>query len=177
MTIKTLVLGALKTNVYILTKGKKALLVDPASDVEAIMKEIEDYNLVGIVVTHYHFDHIGALEDLKNATLATVYDISNLKEGKNSIDDFEFECVYTPGHKSDLIGLYFEEENVYFGGDFIFRDSIGRWDLETGSIIDMKKSIEKILKFSSSMTIYPGHGLSTTLERETTNLKTILKTF
>ena len=66
----------------------------------------------------------------------------------------------------DSICFYFYKDKVMFVGDFIFKDSIGRCDLEGGNISLMKESIEKIKKYDDDITIYPGHGEFTTLGRE-----------
>ena len=93
---------------------------------------------------------------------------SPLKEGKNSIDIFDFEVIYTPGHTNDSVSYYFYKENIMFTGDFIFKKSIGRWDLG-GNEIDMKESINKVKKYKNDIKIYPGHGESTLLLFEKEN--------
>lgn len=177
MKIKTVVVGPLETNCYILIIGNVALIIDPGDDWEKIEKECCDLNVLGVVVTHRHFDHIGALTDALNNTGATLYDIKNLSEGFYNIGNFSFKCIYTPGHKEDCISLYFEKENLLFCGDFIFYGSIGRWDFEGGSIKDMKESIKNILKFPVDMAIFPGHGGETNLGAEKDNLEKYLKCF
>ena len=66
MKIKTVVVGNLDTNCYILIKNNNALVIDPGDDYAKIVSEIGDNKVVGVLVTHNHFDHIGALEQLKN---------------------------------------------------------------------------------------------------------------
>lgn len=176
MEIKTIVVGPLETNCYVLLKDHKALIVDPGDEWSKIEKNLNGLDVLGIVITHYHFDHIGALEEAKKVG-GKIYDISNLKEGINKIGPFEFECLYTPGHKEDQIAIYFKEEKAIFVGDFIFYSSIGRWDLEGGSFRDMQRSIGKILFYPLDITIYPGHGSSTSLGGEKDNLAKYLKCF
>ena len=166
MKVKTLVLGMFGTNCYIIEKNDNVIIIDPADEARKIINAVGSKKVVGIVVTHYHPDHVGALEEIKNHYKVPVYDIKNLKIGDNSIKDFKFEVIHTPGHKNDLITLYFKEENMMFCGDFIFNGSIGRWDLEEGDFSKMKKSIEKILTYPHKVKIYPGHGPVTTLENE-----------
>lgn len=174
MNITKIVLGFLDTNCYILKKGNNCLVVDPASEFNKIKNEIGNLNLVGILVTHHHFDHIGALEEVKKYYNVPVYDYNN---SKNNCDYFDFDIINNPGHTSDSVSFYFEQENVMFVGDFIFKESIGRTDLDTGSDKDMFKSLNMIKKYDNNITLYPGHGDSTTLDYEKKNnmyLKNIL---
>lgn len=177
MKIDIVEVGMLETNVYILEKNSEVIVIDPGDEIEKIKPLVEKYKVVGIIITHYHFDHIGALEDLEKFSKAKIYDYKNLKEGLNKIGEFEFKVIYTPGHKEDSICLYFEKEKTMFSGDFIFKGTVGRWDLEGGSIISMKKSIEKILTYPDDIKLYPGHGATTVLGYEKENLSNYLKCF
>lgn len=163
MQVNRVIVGLLETNCYILTINDKCLVIDPGDEIDKIKEEIGNKEIVGVIVTHSHFDHIGALnyfdEDL-------ILDKSNLEEKEYDINGFNFEIIYTPGHKEDCITIYFKEENIMFTGDFIFEGTIGRMDLDGGSTIDMKKSLDKIKKYDSSIKIYPGHGSSTYLYKE-----------
>lgn len=161
MEIKTVKVGYLQTNCYII-KNNNIIIIDPGDEYEKIKNEISG-NISGILITHNHFDHIGALKQFKNTK---IYDYNNLKEQIYNIDDFKFEVIYTKGHTDDSISFYFEEEKAMFTGDFVFKQSIGRTDLETGSNEEMKKSIEKLKKYPKDITLYPGHGDKTTLEEE-----------
>ena len=106
--IKKIEVGFLKTNCYILTKNNMCLVIDPGDEFAKIDAAITG-KVVGIIITHYHFDHIGALEDLVNKYKIKVYDINNLIEGLNTIQDFTFQMIKTPGHKSDLEISYLKE--------------------------------------------------------------------
>ena len=174
MKIESVQVGMLGTNCYILGKNDKVLVVDPGDEADKIKRVIGKRKVVGIIVTHYHFDHIGALNEIKQWSGANIYDYINLEEGMCKIDDFEFETIYTPGHKEDLISIYFKDEQALFCGDFIFENSIGRFDLEGSNFRDMKKSIRKILTYPMEMKIYPGHGDATTLANEKKNLESWL---
>ena len=169
MNIDKLAVGYLRCNCYILDKDNKVLIIDPGDESENIIKKIGNRKVVGIIITHYHFDHIGALSELKDKYHTKVYDKNNLSEGINKIDNFIFEVIYTPGHKEDLITIYFKDNKCMFTGDFIFKDSIGRCDLSGGNIHDMMISIDKIKKYAKNITIYPGHGEITTLGYEINN--------
>lgn len=169
MKIEIIEVGSLKTNCYLIIKNNQCIVIDPGAEYEKIQTYLKKYELIGVVITHYHFDHIGALQELVDAYKIKVYDKTNLKEGINHIGDFTFEIIYTPGHKSDLIGLYFKEEEIMFVGDFIFKDTIGRTDLETGSMVEMMGSIDKIKNYPDNTIIYPGHGPKTSLKYEKEN--------
>lgn len=164
MKIKNVIVGPLETNCYLLIENQNCLIIDPGEEATLIEKAIGDNKVVAIVITHYHFDHIGALEELKNKYQVEVYDFHNLKEGMNQIENFVFEVLFTPGHKDDSISLLFEKD--MFVGDFVFKDSIGRTDLEGGNFEQMKESIKKLKSYSDDTTLYPGHGAATTLEEE-----------
>ena len=66
MNIKRLVVGELRENCYIISKDNKAMIIDPGDEAEKIKDACKDYEVVGILVTHYHFDHIGALKELED---------------------------------------------------------------------------------------------------------------
>ena len=161
MKINKLILGPLETNCYILEKDNKCLIIDPADEYERIDDVIRNKEVVGVIVTHYHFDHIGALD---NFSKDLVLDKSNLEEKEYNIEGFCFEIIYTPGHKEDAITIYFKEENIMFTGDFIFKGTIGRTDLPGGNYIDMLKSLDKISKYDKNIIVYPGHGDETNLD-------------
>ena len=156
---------------YFLEKEKECLIIDPGDEFETIKNNINK-KVVGVLLTHRHFDHIGALEDLIRFYSVNIYDKSNLKAGINKINDFEFEVYYNPGHTNDSISFIFND--VMFSGDFIFFGTIGRWDLG-GNIIDMQNSIIKILNSKINYKIYPGHGSITFLNDEREMLKYYIK--
>ncbi len=159
MKIKTIIVGPLQTNCYILTNGNDAIIVDPGDEAIKIEKELGNLNLKGILLTHNHFDHVGALSYFENKY--------NLKHN-DKIKEFNYETIKTPGHTSDSITFYFKEENVMFVGDFIFKNGIGRMDLG-GNVEDMKNSLKKISQYPNNMVLYPGHGDKTTLKEEINN--------
>lgn len=166
MEIKTVVTGVLEENCYILISGKDAIVIDPGDNFDKIHEVSKNYHIHAIMITHRHFDHIGALEPLQKDTNAKVLEYSNLEEKQYQIGPFSFEVIFTKGHSKDSVTYYFKEQNCMFVGDFIFQNSIGRMDLEGGSEIDMKHSIEHIKTYPSNIVLYPGHGPSTTLEQE-----------
>lgn len=164
MRVDKVVVGKLCTNCYILSIGAYCLVIDPGDDYFKIKNAISDKFVVGVIITHRHFDHIGALKYFNN-----IYDKTNLKEGINTIDCFKFEVIYTPGHTEDSICIYFKDDNIMFVGDFIFKDGIGRTDLG-GSEYQMLQSLVKISNYNNNIKIYPGHGKSSTLGIELKHL-------
>lgn len=168
MKINRLILPPLDNNCYILKLDDECIIIDPASNYNEIIKEVSDKKIVGIIVTHYHFDHIGALNSFDESL---IYDINNLKEGVNTIGKFTFEVIYTPGHKEDCITIYFKDEEVMFTGDFLFKNGVGRTDLSGGNVTDMVNSLNKIKNYNNNIKIYPGHGDYTYLKNEKHNIK------
>ena len=166
MDIKCVVVGYLDENCYVLSKNGNCLIVDPGDNYNKIREQIGDNKVLGVLITHSHADHIGAL---RNFLSIKIFKRSNLEEKEYSIGDFKFSVIHTPGHSKDSVTFYFEEDNCMFIGDFIFKDSIGRVDLPGGSNAEMSKSISKILKYDDKITLYPGHGDSTTLGNERKN--------
>ena len=169
MKINSVEVGYLQCNCYVLKISNHVLVIDPGDEADKIIDLIGDSVVDGIIVTHHHFDHDGAVELLLDKYKTKVYDRYNLSEGKNTVGRFKFEVIYTPGHKDDLITVYFKNDKMMFCGDFVFKNSIGRCDLEGGNIIDMEKSIDKIKKYDKETIIYPGHGEKTTLGYEINN--------
>lgn len=166
MQIEVLKVGYLQTNCYILTINNECIIIDPGDCGERILNKVGDKDILGILITHSHFDHVGALSYFKDIK---VYNYHNLNMGLNEIGPFKFETIYTPGHMNDLVTYYFIEEKIMFTGDFIFKDSIGRTDMEFGDISSMLESINKIKKYDMDITIYPGHGDKTNLGYEILN--------
>ncbi len=171
MQIKTVKVGILETNCYILVSGDQCLIIDPGEEAQKIIQKIGDLKPLGIIVTHYHFDHIGALEEIKNKYNIPIYDIDNLKEKEYKIGNFNFEVIYTKGHHYTCLTIYFKDEKKMFVGDFIFKDGIGRTDLEGASEEDMIKSLNKIKTYPDDITVYSGHGDITKLGHEKNNFK------
>lgn len=174
MEINSVVVGPLDTNCYILNNNGKVIIIDPGDEKDKIINEVNG-EVVGIIITHHHFDHVGAMEEIKKYYKVNVYDYSNLKRN-NKIDNFEFKMIRTPGHTNDSITIYFEKEKIMFVGDFIFYGSIGRTDLG-GNISDMKKSIESILLYDDDIKLYPGHFIPTKIGIERNNLINIIRNF
>lgn len=162
MDIKKVVVGDLEENCYIVSKGNRCLVIDPGDEFSKIDKELKGKEVVGCLITHYHPDHIGALEELLSK-----YDI---EVNKDFTKEFEYEVIHTPGHTYDSKIFYFKKNNIMFTGDFIFQSSIGRTDLG-GNDLDMQESLEKIKLYPDKTILYPGHGEATTLGEEKPRFK------
>lgn len=169
MEVKCIVTGFLDENCYLLIKNNTCLVVDPGDDFLKIKKEIGDNKVLGVLITHSHADHIGALRNFLTKRSIKIFKKSNLEEKEYTIGDFKFNCIYTPGHSKDSVTFYFMEDKSMFIGDFIFKESIGRCDLPGGSEAEMRESINKILSYDSEIILYPGHYEHTTLGYEKLN--------
>jgi len=171
MKISVVENGFLKENCYILKDEeiKECLVIDPGSDFEKIKKEIESYKVLKVLITHNHFDHVGALEDIFTEYKVESLNKDCLEEKEYNINNFNFKVIFTPGHTTDSVSFYFEKEKVMFTGDFLFQGTIGRTDLPTGNYSDMQRSIDLIKKYPKDVTVYPGHGDVSTLEMEFQN--------
>lgn len=187
-------LGPVQANCYLVVENHKALLIDPGDvypELDSILKE-NDCTLQAIVLTHAHFDHIGGVDFIVhqfgvdvylnpkefdflkdpelNSSQAFYMDVTiqspchKLVEGKNEIGDFEIDALYCPGHSIGSTVLKIED--CLFTGDVLFQGSIGRMDLATGSVEDMKQSLKKLYNLSKDYKVYPGHGPSTSLSQE-----------
>ena len=170
MKIKTLIVGPLLTNCYILSSKKEVIIIDPGAGLKKILNEIKGKKLIYIILTHYHWDHTLAAKKLKEITGAKILIHKSKKDFiKFQPDQYldggeeirlgnEFlKVIHTPGHTKGSISLL--DHNFIFTGDTLFKDGVGRTDLPGGSQKDLEKSLkelEKIIK--PGMVIYPGHG-------------------
>ena len=145
MEIIKVVTGALDENCYVLVKGDNCLVIDPGDDFHKIKEVINGRKVLGVLITHSHFDHIGALRNFLTKRSIKIFKRSNLEEKDYTIGDFKFSCIHTPGHSRDSVTFYFPEDEVMFVGDFIFKESIGRVDLPGGNNNEMNMSIAKII--------------------------------
>lgn len=186
MEIKIQPMGATQTNCYIVTKEGKDLIIDPGMGATKWVQE-NVTNPVAILNTHGHFDHVWSNHALKEALHVPIYcpkgDVFMLKNcplGQSTppstadyevvgdetieIQDIRVKFRHFPGHTPGCSII--EIDDVWFSGDFLFQQSIGRWDFPFSSGEEMVKSLEKALEIKEDYTLYPGHGLSTTLKAE-----------
>ena len=198
--IKTCVLGPVSTNCYILYRqgGREAVVVDPADNGGYIANQCKELGVIpsAVVLTHGHFDHIMAVNDLKRIFRAKVYAGANETEllgratvnlswqslGQSfsvSVDETlregqEFEllgvkwtALETPGHTAGSMCYYIGEEGILLSGDTLFCESYGRTDLPTGSQAQIADSIRgKLFALPEDTMVYPGHGDPTTIGHE-----------
>ena len=192
-------------NIYLLyNEAKEAVLVDPGfNDGNKLLEHINKLGLtvVAILITHSHYDHITALEDvckvfpnakvyisedevelLDNPTLnlsrfredGTVKSLNYLPKNLIKLTDneefveagYKIKMIKTPFHTEGSACYYVKSENILFSGDTLFYTTIGRTDLPTGSNRDIEPSLKKLLTLPLETKIYPGHGIATSLERE-----------
>lgn len=168
LDVECIINGYLEENCYILNIDKKALIVDPGDEAERILNVIKEnkYEVIGILITHHHFDHVGALKKVMDEfPVAKVIDYKN--SGDIDLEPFKFKIIETPGHTSDSVSFYFEEFSVLFSGDFVFKGTIGNFKDEDEE--NMLKSLKLLKYVPKEVTIYPGHGEPTTIGDELEN--------
>lgn len=191
MLIKTIPVGQLDTNCYVVTDENtmKCAVIDPGDESGTILDYIEDNKLSVevIMLTHGHHDHWLGLQGVAAETGAKVY--INRKDaylpdeqpkqmkfaaGRNTVfygegdvitvGGLNFKVMETPGHSSGSVCLICE--NVIFSGDTLFRDSCGRTDFEDGDVNAILASLLRLDALDGDYEVYPGHMDSTTLNRE-----------
>ncbi len=168
MEIKKITTGILDENCYIISNNNTCIVIDPGSDIKKIKQEIGTDKVNAVFITHMHFDHIGALEEIieENKEVA-IYKKSNLQDNETiTIGNLKITVLFTPGHSEDSVTYYLEQEKSMFTGDFIFKDTIGRCDLPTGNAKVMTESLKRLKNYADDIMLYPGHGDNTTLGRE-----------
>ena len=190
MLIKTIPVGQLETNCYIVTNedSLECVVIDPGDEANTIMDYLERNKLKcrGIMLTHGHFDHTGAVDAVAGETGAPVY-INRADDGRNSgashlpyllpesglyyadgdviaLAGLRFEIMATPGHTPGGITIRCGE--ALFTGDTLFRGSCGRTDLPGGDMDQEMDSLRRICSLEGDYEVYPGHMDSSTLERE-----------
>lgn len=197
-TIKRLTVGALDTNCYIIRDNETdaALVIDPGGDAYVIKSALLDMRAypAAILLTHGHFDHILALDDLRTAkTVVCIHEkdaemlsesdlISPSMLGYNpwpfqkadvlfgdgdrnvSFAGFDFEVIHTPGHTEGSVCYLFGD--LLFTGDTLFCGGIGRTDFKGGDLQKMKASLSLLCNMPGDYAVYPGHDRETTLSEE-----------
>lgn len=193
MEWKQLPLGPLQTNCYILTKENSCLIIDPGNESEKIIQYIEQLKVKpeAILLTHAHYDHIGAVDAIRdhyhlevyiheqerdwlsnpnlNSGQLTVQPAEHLftEDGMQEIGSFTFQLLHTPGHSPGGVSFYFAEIGVVFTGDALFQMSIGRTDLRMGNHQQLLENIhKKLLTLPDDTIVLPGHGPATTIANE-----------
>ena len=190
MLIKTLVVGQIETNCYIVTDEDtlKCAIIDPGDESNVILDYIESNGLhpEAVFMTHGHFDHNLALSAVHEETGAPAYicekdaytsgPLNQLKlaakqwvhyygEGDVlTVGGLEFRVIETPGHSPGSVCLICGD--AIFSGDTLFRDSCGRTDLPGGDMGTILGSLMRLYDLDGDYEVYPGHMGATTLSRE-----------
>jgi len=180
MEIKTVVVGQLENNCYIVSDGetKEAIIIDPGEEADKIIEASKGLKIKAVVLTHGHYDHvtdapkIGAPIWIHPNDEAMMSYSNQAKADKvlNNGDIFEvgslkFEVLHTPGHSAGGICLYDGKETL-FSGDTMFKGDHGRTDLPTSSGREMVESLKRLIKLPGNVKVYPGHGPTTTIKEE-----------
>jgi len=197
MIVERVVVGPLEENTYIIGDEvtNQAIVVDPGDESDRIIEIIKERGLQvhTIICTHTHFDHVGAVGDIKKATGARIlihkedqqvyetakdqaafwgYDFDDIPQPDGFIDegddiqvgDIKFRVMHTPGHSPGGICLY--GGGVLITGDTLFKGSVGRTDFPGGSMEELKKSFRRLLGLPEGTKIFSGHGPETTVGME-----------
>ena len=199
IVISSMRVGLFQTNCYFIHKegSTDAIVVDPGDRAESIYEEVvrQNLNVVAILLTHGHFDHILGVKEFKAKTHAKVYagadeaellkdpainaservrrpeiiipDVLLNDKEKVNIADLSFEVIFTPGHTKGSVCYYFKEAGILISGDTLFEESVGRCDFPTGSESALLASITKrLMVLPDETNVYPGHGAMTTIGNE-----------
>ena len=190
MLIKTLPVGQIEANCYIVTDEDtlQCAVIDPGDESNTILDYLEDRKLTVkyIFLTHGHFDHTMAANAVHEATGAPICmhkgdadatissapfrftppkDTIWYDEGDTfNLGGLTFEVLHTPGHTPG--GVTLRCEDALFTGDTLFRESCGRTDLPGGDMGVLMKSLKRLSDLPGDYEVYPGHMDSTTLSRE-----------
>jgi glyoxylase-like metal-dependent hydrolase (beta-lactamase superfamily II) len=198
VNIESLVVGPIQVNCFIITcpTTTASAIIDPGGDAERILNlcQSKKINLTKILLTHGHFDHIGAVHAVKAATGADIFmhkadeflieaapmqaaafgmpapktfSVDTfLQDGDDiSIGDLKASVIETPGHSPGCVCFHFEHD--LFAGDTLFYGGIGRTDLPGGNYNQILNSIKtKLFVLPDDLKVYCGHGPATTIGRE-----------
>ena len=178
---------------YLICRFDSCYLIDPSHNYEAISKALESKTLVGILLTHAHSDHMDLIgyfdvpiyvhsddayllfEDKYNGYHESKRPFNrkqlHLKLINNndtlSIADQTIKVIHTPGHtKGSVCYLY---DGKLYTGDTLFKETVGRHDLHSGSLSDLKKSILQLMALDVNLKVYPGHDEATSIRYELKN--------
>ncbi|MBO5952817.1 MAG: MBL fold metallo-hydrolase [Oscillospiraceae bacterium] len=187
LTIDTLPFGSYQTNCYIVREQscESCVIIDPGYQPETILAHLRKEGLTpeAILLTHGHFDHVGAVRPLAEALGCPVYlckeDLSlppvmtdgplhythTYTEGDAlALAGLTFRVLQTPGHTPGSVCIV--AEDAMFCGDTLFAGSCGRVDFPGSSVADMRRSLARLANLTENYTVYPGHGGPSTLREE-----------
>lgn len=175
MTFQTLVVGGLETNCYILKFETSGIIIDPGAEPERIINAASGITIHMIIATHRHYDHVDALNAVKQRTNAQTaihpldwidgFDMK-LEDGQIiTIEGKQITVLHTPGHTPG--GCCFLFNTTLFSGDTLFPGGHGNTSFSDGDQRLITKSIrEKLMVLPDETKVYPGHGLPTTIGQE-----------
>ncbi len=200
MNVEMFTVGPVAENCFLFHAdgSNEALIVDPGDEAERLLAAIDDagVELKGILLTHTHFDHVGALAPVAKATGAPVwcpeieaaviadinsyvpwpgfgpfedYEADHLLKGGETLNlaGFDIDVIHTPGHSPGHVTFSIPDEQVVFSGDVLFQGSVGRTDLPGGDWPTLLDSIRGLVdSLPEDTTVYPGHMGITTLGAE-----------
>lgn len=199
MEIRSFTVGPVAENCFLVRKegSKQALIIDPGDEADRLLAPVRELELEveAILLTHCHFDHVGAVAPVARETGAPVYcpeielpilaDIQSYTwpgagpyepyEAEHSVSGgetlelagFRIEVLFTPGHSPGHVTYVFESENALLSGDVLFQGSVGRVDLPGGDGPTLMSSLKSLAdRFPDETDVLPGHGPVTTMGRE-----------
>lgn len=198
--VQMFTVGMVQENCFLVRRsgGDRAVIVDPGEEAPRLLQAIEDagVTLDAILLTHTHFDHVGAVAPIARATGAPVYcpqlevpvlqdvmayvpwpgfgpyeswDPEQTVQGGETLGlaGLTFDVVFTPGHSPGHVTYAIRGEQALLSGDVLFQSSVGRTDLPGGDTATLMRSIADLLeRFDDETTVYPGHMGITTLGAE-----------
>jgi len=190
-----LTLGPLDTNCWLVDDcaGGPVLVVDPADDAAGILEALGSRRVAAVVLTHGHFDHLGAVREILDSTGAPLVvhedDAASITTSTGNggalfgfsetapqadrtvrdgdaitAGELELRVIHTPGHTPGSICLY--GGDILLSGDTLFAGSIGRTDFPGGDMAAMRRSIARLASLPDETRVCPGHGPETTIARE-----------
>jgi glyoxylase-like metal-dependent hydrolase (beta-lactamase superfamily II) len=201
LDVRMFTVGPVQENCFIVREreASRAVVVDPGEEPEKILGALENLGIEtveAILITHTHFDHVGAVAPVARETGAPVYCperetvvLANIMDyvpwpGFGPFESYEaehtvaggetlelaglhFDVIFTPGHSPGHVTYALADDKALFSGDVLFQGSVGRVDLPGGDWPTLLRSIETLVdSFSEDTTVYPGHMGLTTLGRE-----------
>ena len=187
LNVHALALGAYQTNCYIIhdEKSPSCCVIDPGYEADTILDKLSELGLTleAILLTHGHFDHVGAVRQLAadtdcqvwlcaddlnmpaQLTAGQLYYTNTYTEGTTlHLAGLEISVLQTPGHTPGSVCLLIGDN--LFSGDTLFSGSCGRTDLPGGSWADMQASLKRLSQIDANLWVLPGHGESTMLASE-----------